>query len=396
MKVAATFKLRCFPQAKAFKRRLKPATTNCKKKNIFDSTKDYLGRLKMSVDKDLIKVGIAGLGRSGWNIHAQLLQLLPDKYRIVGVSDPDESRRDEAVNKFSCRAYTNFEDLLKDREVELVVVAVPSYLHTDYSIKALKERKAVVCEKPMATNLDDADNMIRVAKETSSLLTVFQNRRYSPDFLKVRQVIQSGKLGRIIMIKIAYHSFGRRWDWQTLKEFGGGSLNNTGPHPIDQALQLFGEKEPEIFCDLQKTLTLGDAEDHVKIILKAKDAPMIDLEITNACAYPQKNWLIMGTRGGLSGTMSTLQWKYFNSEDLPQRKVEQKPTPDRSYNQEEIPWKEESWDIHQDKSPGQIGFYLDLYKTIRKGAPLSITPESARRVMWVIEKCHQLANGRKP
>ncbi|MCD6232700.1 Gfo/Idh/MocA family oxidoreductase [Candidatus Aerophobetes bacterium] len=350
----------------------------------------------MPGDKDLIKVGIAGLGRSGWNIHAQLLQSLPDMYKIVSVCDPDESRREEAFNKFSCDTYTNFEDFLKNKEVELVIVATPNHLHSTHSIKALEAGKAVVCEKPMATNLDDADNMIRVAKETGSLLTVFQNRRYSPDFLKVRQVIQSGKLGRIVMIKMAYHSFSRRWDWQTLKEFGGGTLNNTGPHPIDQALQLFGEKEPEIFCDLKKTLTLGDAEDHVKIIMRAQDAPMIDLEITSACAYPQKKWLVMGTQGGLKGTMNTLQWKYFNPEDLPRRKVERRPTPDRSYNQEKIPWKEEFWDIHQDKSPGQLGFYLDLYKTMRKGASLSITPESARRVMWVIEKCHQLANRRKP
>jgi predicted dehydrogenase len=190
-----------------------------------------------------------------------------------------------------------------------------------------------------------------------------------------------------------WHSFGRRWDWQTLKKYGGGSLNNTGPHMIDQALQLFGDKEePEIFCHMERTLTLGDAEDHLKIILKGKNSPMMDLEITSCCCYPQENWLVMGTNGGIKGTFTELKWKYFKPEDLPERKLEEKPTPDRSYNDEEIPWQEEQkWEFTDRDSNYQLNFYIDLYHTIKNKKPLKITPESVRRVMWVIEKCHKIA-----
>jgi predicted dehydrogenase len=214
-------------------------------------------------------------------------------------------------------------------------------------------------------------------------------------------VIESGKLGRIILIKIQDHSFKRRWDWQTLKKFGGGELKNMGPHYIDQALQLLGSNEPEIFCDLQKTLTLGDAEDHVKIVLKHPDCPVIDIEITNACAYPMKKWSIMGTQGGLMGNTSSIRWKYFDMKSLPHRKVDENPTPDRSFNREEISWKEEVW--HKSKrSPliskifrnesdpredGSFNYYEELHRTLCEDAPLAITPESVRRVMWVIEKC---------
>ncbi|HIE14830.1 TPA: Gfo/Idh/MocA family oxidoreductase [Candidatus Bathyarchaeota archaeon] len=339
-----------------------------------------------------IKVGIAGLGRSGWRNHALVLEKLSDKYKIVAVTDPIKERRREAVDRFDCVAYTDYDSLISDDNVELVVVATPSYLHASQTIKALESDRDVVCEKPMATSLAEADAMIETAERTGRLLTIFQNRRYSPDFMKVREVIQSGKLGRIVLIKMSWHSFGRRWDWQTLKKFGGGELNNTGPHAIDQALQLFGEKEPEVFCDLQRTLTLGDAEDHVKIILRAPGAPLIDIEITRACAYPQDWWLIMGTRGGLSGSTTFLKWKYFEPEDLPPRKVEEKPTPDRSYNVEEIPWKEETWCLEKNYKRGAYLFYEDLYKTLQEGAPLVITPQSIRRVMWVIEKCRECAD----
>jgi predicted dehydrogenase len=64
----------------------------------------------------------------------------------------------------------------------------------------------------MAANLAEADAMIKTAKDTGNLLTIFQNKRYWPDFLKVKEVIRSGKLGRIVFVRISLHSFARRWD----------------------------------------------------------------------------------------------------------------------------------------------------------------------------------------
>ncbi|MEM2926940.1 MAG: Gfo/Idh/MocA family oxidoreductase [Candidatus Bathyarchaeia archaeon] len=333
-----------------------------------------------------IKVGIAGLGRSGWNIHARTLEKLPDKYRVVAVSDPIDERRQEAITKFGCKAYSDFDDLIKDEEVELVVISTPSHLHAPHTIKALEAGKHVVSEKPMATNLHEADTIIETAKKSPKIFTVFQNSIFSPDYLKVKEIIQSGKLGRIVLIRICAHSFGRRWDWQTLKRFGGGELRNNGVHLIAQGLSFLGNKEPDIFFDLQKTLTLGDTEDHVKVILKAPDSPLIDIEVTRACAYPQDYWLVMGTQGGLTGNRYSLKWKYFNLKDLPPRRVETEPTPDRSYNVEEIPWKEESWSSAGSKDSATC-FYEELYKTLRWGAPLKITPEFVRRIMGIIEKC---------
>jgi len=337
-----------------------------------------------------INVGVIGLGKSGWGIHIVMLRKVLDKYNIAAVSDPDKKRQKEAADEFNCHTYSNFDDLIKDPDVELVIVATPSHLHTSCSIKALKAGKHVVCEKPMATSLADANKMLKTAKKTGMILLPFQNKRYDPDFIQIRKVIDSGKLGRIIMIKQTSHGFGRRWDWQTLKEFGGGTLNNTAPHAIDQLLQLFGKKDAEeIFCHLERTMTLGDADDHVKIILKAKEQPMIDLEITSVCAYPHEHWIVMGTQGTLDGGAKELRWKYFDPKKLPSRKVDIKPTPDRSYNKEDIPWKEQTWKVAGATSRDP-DFYNDVYKTIRKGKPLYITPESVRRQIALIQKCHRM------
>ncbi len=337
-----------------------------------------------------IAVGIAGLGRSGWNIHALALETLPDLFAVRAVTDPDAERRKEAVAKFGCRSCGTFEELCDDGEVEVVVVATPSLLHSPQTIHALACGKHVVCEKPMATSVADADKMIAAAEKSPGLLTVFQNRRFTPDFFKVREVVQSGRLGRIIQMRITSHTFGRRWDWQTLKEFGGGELNNTGAHFIDLALQFFGDGEPEIFCRFDRALTSGDAEDHVKLVLTGPDAPIIDLEVTRACAYSQQTWHVMGTSGGLCGDAKALTWKYVDFSKLPERPVLREPVSDRTYNREDLPWIEESWRAPENPPLSGVPFYEELFEALRHGAPLTITPEQIRRQIAVLQRCHEI------
>lgn len=335
-----------------------------------------------------VKVGIIGLGRSGWGIHATHLPKLPQQYQVVAVADPDGQRRQEAEQALSCRAYAAVPDLLRDAEVELVVVASPSYLHAAHTVMALEAGKAVVCEKPMAGNLADADSVIAAAERTGSLLTLFQNRRYDPGYVKVKEVLASGKLGRIIEIKMTAHSFGRRWDWQTLNAFGGGILRNNGIHFLDQGLQMMGPVEPHVLCVKERALALGDAEDHVKLLLHAPGAPLLDLEVSAACAYPHDFWLIMGTQGTLTGAYDELRWKYYLPQEAPARRLSTEPTPDRSYNRDQLHFHEETWAASASDMPSSQVYYVDLYRTLRENAPLAVTPASVRRVMQVLEQCH--------
>ncbi|GIX05841.1 MAG: hypothetical protein KatS3mg115_0244 [Candidatus Poribacteria bacterium] len=342
---------------------------------------------------DPVRVGIAGLGRAGWGLHALSLEQLPQQYRIVAVTDPESSRRQEAQERFGCRAYETFEALLEDEEVELVVVATPSVFHAEQSIAAMEAGKHVLCEKPFATTLEDADRMIETGRKTGRIVTSAQNYRYASDFLKVREILDSGVLGQVLTVKMNTHRFSRRWDWQTLKEFGGGELNNTAVHLIDQAVLLLGDREVEVFCHRMHTpLSSGDAEDHVKVVLKAKDGLLFDIEATMAAAYPQEKLLILATQGGLRVRGSRIEWKYFDPSQLPPRPVDRRPTPDRSYNREELPWVEEQYDVPPESfNLRNRRLYEDLYRTLREGAPLAITPESVRKQMWILQRCRELA-----
>jgi scyllo-inositol 2-dehydrogenase (NADP+) len=345
-----------------------------------------------SNNNQALRVGIAGLGRSGWDIHAAALVGLSDRYQIAAVSDPARERCEEAAQRFACRVYPDTDNLIRDPELDLVVVATPSLLHAEHAAAAMRAGRHVVCEKPMAMTVAEADDLIAVATQTGRVLAPFQNLRYGADFLKVREVINSGVLGRIVQIRMCRHSFGRRWDWQTLRELGGGELNNTGPHAIDQALELFGPAEPHVFYHCDRTLTLGDAEDHFTLMLQAPGQPLIQIEISRACAFPQDLWLVMGTSGALRGSSTELTWKHVDFEQMPRRQVDRERTADRSYNSETLQWTQQQWSASDDtacKSPN-VRFYEDLYQTLRHGQPLLITPQSVRRQLTVIERCHAI------
>ena len=345
----------------------------------------------MAKKRRLIRVGIAGLGRTGWNNHARVLEPLKDRYRLSAVLDANPDRMKEANERFGCTPCHTYGELVNRKDVDLVVVGLPNHLHADYTIEALKAGKHVVCEKPMATSLADADRMIRAAKRAKGCLTIFQNRRFTPDFMKVREIIRSGKLGRITLIRLCVHGFSRRWDWQTLRKFGGGSLNNTGPHFLDQALQLLGDRYPsELFCQLDRATTLGDADDHVKVVMKAKGSPVVEVEVMSDVAYPRPLWLVTGTRGGLAGTPGELRWKWIIERRLVKREVDEAPTPDRSYNSEDLPWsKERVWEPGKATPKSQTVFYTTLHEALMKRAAPPITPESVRRQMKLIEECHR-------
>ena len=366
-----------------------------------------------------IRVGIIGQGRSGRNIHAAHLLCDTERYEIVAIADEIEGRRCRAAEELQCETFADYRDLLKRRNIDLIINATYSCFHPSVSIDALEAGFNVLCEKPMASTVKDVDRMIAAGKKSGKLLAVFQQSRFSPAFRQILQVIGSGVLGRIVQISIAYNGFARRWDWQTMQERWGGNLMNTGPHPLDQALHLFGDGMPDVRCYMAHTEnTLGDAEDYVKVILSGVKKPVIDIEISSCCAYPSFTYNLQATRGGLHGSTSKLEWKYFKQEEAPLQMLLESPlsksdgTP--SYCGENIKWHTGTWAFDDGKADGSAyvnsandlmsakgkpaassnlfatmaaSFYDMLYITLSEGKPLQVTLEQVRRQVAVFELC---------
>jgi predicted dehydrogenase len=162
---------------------------------------------------------------------------------------------------------------------------------------------------------------------------------------------------------------------------------NLGPHVLDLAMTFLGPGDVRLFADLRNGLSSGDAEDHAKVTMKAETGPTVDVEVPSCAALPQDPWLTMGTSGGLSGTARELRWRWVDWSTMPPRPVDRDSTPDRSYNREQLDWKEETWQASADAVPGSRALYEDLYHTLREGAPPAIKAESARRYVAILERC---------
>jgi len=337
-----------------------------------------------------IRVGIIGQGRSGHDIHAAYLKTDP-KYRIVAVADPLADRLDLAKQEFGAKGHKDYHDLLKRTDLDLVVNTTPSHLHAASTLEILGAGFACLCEKPLAGSVPEVDRLIAAAKKSKKVLAVFQQNRFAAYFLKVQEVIESGVLGRVVMVKIAFNNFARRWDWQTLQEYGGGSLRNTGPHPVDQALVLFGSGMPEVFCLMDRATTFGDADDHVKLILHGEGHPTIDLEISSCCAYPLYMYQVYGTQGGLTWTGGQMKWRYYNPKTAPPQRLIREPLPGRVYCREKLEWTEQEWTTPPEGEGDSATkrFYDGLHRTLTEGAPLAVTLDDIRRQIAVIEEAHR-------
>lgn len=343
----------------------------------------------MEMGQEPIRAGILGLGRSGWSIHALGLAEHPG-YTVAAVADPAAERRDEAKQRFECAAYADPVELLSDKNVEVVVVATPSHTHAPLAIEALARGKHVVVEKPMGQSVTEIDQMISAANRAEKILTCYQPRRLDAEFVAIQELIASGGLGRIVMIRRGTYQFDRRADWQMLRKFGGGELSNTGPHLLDQLLLLLGEGPLDLFADLQHTVGAGDAEDHVKLTLKNRTGTVADLEITRCCAFPQPQWLILGTLGSLIRTPGgELSVKRLDPARLGELHVDEGPAAGRRYGTgERLEWRQETLKPEQTRSQALL-FYDRLQATLRENAPLFVTPESIRRQIDIIERARE-------
>ncbi len=346
-----------------------------------------------------IATGIIGLGRSGWGIHADVISRLPDRFQVAAVYDPINERAGEAAEKLSCTACASLEALLDRSDIELVVVASPNRFHATQAIQALEAGKHVLCEKPFGFTTADVDAMTAAAKRSGVVLQPFQQRRFEPDFQKVKEICDSGRLGRITFVRICWHGFGRRWDWQTSRAFGGGQLYNNGPHLIDHAVELFGPADPRVACKLQRSLASGDAEDELIVTLTGPESPTVTVELLATAAFPHDRWLVCGTAGSLRGTGARLEWKWVDWSGMPERPQDLNPTPDRSYNRESLEWQEDAWEADSGADGGAgappawrpaAELYTDLWGAIREGRPQRITPEQVRRRVAVLQRCYEI------
>jgi scyllo-inositol 2-dehydrogenase (NADP+) len=332
--------------------------------------------------KNAVRVGLCGIGRAGFGIVRRDLEKLPH-IRVVAGFDLLEDRMRQLQEICGSRAYSSYKQLLSDDEVELVIVATRSHEHVPMAIQAMRAGKDVLVEKPMALDVAGADKLIAAARKLKRRLFVRHNRRFDIPFLQAMEIAHSGKIGKLFAVQLRQGSYQRRSDWQTLKKFGGGQLLNWGPHLIDWGCQFIGGEATDVWADLKLVAATGDAEDHVKLMLRGASGVVVDIEISGAAAISQPPWTLMGTAGTLViDAKGECHVKYFDQKRLPKLRASGETPADRAYSSGgEIEWKEERFTAKPARVPS---FWIELYNSLRKNTPFPITLEQARENMRII------------
>lgn len=243
-----------------------------------------------------LKIGVIGCGSIAQHRHLQEYSW-NKAVEIVAVCDINEVRAIEIGKEYSAKAYTDYKELLADKDIDAVSVCTPNYLHAPISIDALNAGKHVLCEKPMATSSEEAAQMIEAAKKNGKKLMIGHNQRFVKSHQKARELIKSGEVGKIYSFRSAFGHGGpeqwsvdgkESWFFQKEKAFIG-AMGDLGVHKTDLLRYVLGEEFVEVGAFVETNAKdFADVDDNAVCVLK--------------------------TESGVIGTLAA-SWAYTSKED---------------------------------------------------------------------------------
>jgi scyllo-inositol 2-dehydrogenase (NADP+) len=330
-----------------------------------------------------IVTGILSFGMSGRIFHAPFVHAHPGfKFKAVL-----ERTHKNAVEHYpDVVSYNSIEALLGDEEIELVIVNTPNHLHYEQAKQALQAGKHVLVEKPVTATLAQLIELFDIAKQQGKHLLVYQNRRWDSDFLSVKDVIESGRLGNLIEVHFRYDRYKSTLSPKAFKETAGtpasGLVYDLGPHLLDQVISLFGK--PLTSNKVTAMHRQGSAvPDYFSYQLTYPHQLTVYVTSSLLVAQPLPAFVVHGTAGSYIKSRCDVQEGQLDKS--------MKPT-DSTYGIEpdgcegELTLMGINNERSVEKLPSQKGNYLNLfeavYQTIANRALYPITDE---HIAWQVE-----------
>jgi 1,5-anhydro-D-fructose reductase (1,5-anhydro-D-mannitol-forming) len=228
-------------------------------------------------------------------------------HRLVAVCDPGEGAR-AAAEAEGARAYADLAGLVADPEVEAVYVATPNHLHREAVEVLAASGKAILCEKPMAASLADAEAMAAAVQAHGTFYGTAFDQRHHPAHRAIRDAIRAGRLGTVTALRIVYACWLHR-DWAPQEghdnwridpaRAGGGALIDLAPHGLDLADFLLDESIQEIAALTQARAQDYTVDDGALLIGRTRSGVLASLNVAYNCpdALPRRRLEVVGTRG---------------------------------------------------------------------------------------------------
>ena len=346
----------------------------------------------MSAEKRVIHTLLAGLGRIGWNTHLPALLADPG-FQVDAVVDPAQERLAECRQKFGIPGFHTLEEALKRGVFDLTVIASPTCFHAGQTIAALRAGCHVFCDKPAALNLAEFLRMKTAAEENRRILTIYQPARISRHNLFLKELIRSGKLGKVFLVKLLRERFSRRNDWQALRRNGGGMLLNYGSHMVDQANFLLDAPGRVLTCTADRVLSCGDADDVVKLLLRYDGPVTVDIDINQAAADSMFRYAVFGSKGSAVLPAEGDAWRIRLLKESGGAVVElhaDLSAPGRKYPASETEFRCET-ELPPETVPPVTQYYENLYRAVTAGEKLLNPLSETENLVRMIDRAGEIA-----
>lgn len=264
-----------------------------------------------------IITGLMSYGMSGRVFHAPFLATNPG-FHLKAVVERHEKK---AARKYpGLKSYNSVDELLNDDEIELIVVNTPTNTHFDYAVQALHAGKNVLIEKPAAVTSEEIKFLFEFSHQLNLKVMVFQNRRYNSDFISAKEVIESGRLGKLIEIhfRMDRHrmAIGNKQFKESKETPGNGLMYDFGPHLIDGVISILGK--PLSYTKTTAAHRTGsEVDDYFHFHLKYPDQLNVFLTGGMLIAEPEYGFVIHGTSGSFLKMRTDVQEAQLSADLLP-------------------------------------------------------------------------------
>ncbi len=346
-----------------------------------------------------VRVGILGYGAIGHE-HTTAIQRV-EGLELAAVCDPNPARI-EAAREYApgVVGHARGEDLLADDGVDLVIVSTPPNTHADWTLRSLEAGKHVVVEKPFCITVAEADRQIAAAAERGLSLSVYQNRRWDPDYLEVKRVVESGQLGEVFHYESFIGGYGHPCNyWHSDEAVSGGAIYDWGSHYLDWTLDLFRQDVEWVSATAHKRVWHDVTNaDHSRVLIHFVDGVEAEFTHSDLAAAAKPKFYVLGTEGGLIGdwreekvvarsSIGTLLEDRLAVSDSPADLRVFTPNGDGRTHETRLA---------VPPAPPQP-FHRELADLLLSGAPMSVTPEGSRRNIAVMQAATQsAAEGGRP
>jgi scyllo-inositol 2-dehydrogenase (NADP+) len=347
--------------------------------------------LNLVVMNTKIQTALLSYGMSGTVFHGPFLNA-HEGFEISSVWQ----RNPEQRAKHNYKTVSTLEDILNDKNTELVFVNTPNHTHFDFARKVIKSGKHVVVEKPFTVTAKEADELIELAREKNVLLTVYQNRRWDSGFLTLQKILKHKLIGKVVSVEMHYDRFRNYIDeksWKENPQEGIGVVYNLGSHLIDQVITLFGMPQwVDARIGIQRPG--GKVDDYYDIRFEYHDF-FVTLKSSYLVKELGPSYQAHGTEG------SYVKYGIDPQEELLAKGVVPSNTD----------WAKEgkdAWGILNSVANGKefrgpyesvagnyMPFYDQLVEAIRHKKHVPVNPLDSRNGIYLIEKCYESSKSRK-